>query len=137
MVYRAESFEGLRVLPQECADWPEIPLDMVVLDHPELMAATGDEMIYFVNRDGRIGIFYAVCGRMVAGATAIPWPGCVGMWLQKGTQPRALLVPGVGHVREPVGEGDGLASALVVAEHPFPLTCENTPCMRRSMQHRR
>jgi glycerol-3-phosphate dehydrogenase len=44
----------------------------VVLDHPELVRATGDEMIYFVNRDGRICIFYAVDGRIVAGATDIP-----------------------------------------------------------------
>jgi glycerol-3-phosphate dehydrogenase len=44
----------------------------VVLDHPELVNATGDEMIYFVNRDGRICIFYAVQGRVIAGATDIP-----------------------------------------------------------------
>jgi len=44
----------------------------VVLDHPELVAATGDEMIYFVNRDGRICIFYAVDGKIIAGATDIP-----------------------------------------------------------------
>jgi glycerol-3-phosphate dehydrogenase len=44
----------------------------VVLDHPELVAATGDEMIYFVNRDGRICIFYAVGGKIIAGATDIP-----------------------------------------------------------------
>jgi glycerol-3-phosphate dehydrogenase len=44
----------------------------IVLDHPELVEAVGDEMIYFVNRDGRICIFYAVQGRIVAGATDIP-----------------------------------------------------------------
>jgi glycerol-3-phosphate dehydrogenase len=44
----------------------------IVLDHPELVAATGDEMIYFVNRDGRICIFYAAYGRIIAGATDIP-----------------------------------------------------------------
>ena len=44
----------------------------VVLDHPELVHATGDEMIYFVNRDGRICIFYAVEGKVIAGATDIP-----------------------------------------------------------------
>ncbi len=44
----------------------------VVLDHPELVAAAGDEMIYFVNRDGRICIFYAVDGKIIAGATDIP-----------------------------------------------------------------
>jgi glycerol-3-phosphate dehydrogenase len=43
-----------------------------VLDHPELVQATGDEMIYFVNRDGRICIFYAVQGKVIAGATDIP-----------------------------------------------------------------
>ncbi|MGB7762602.1 MAG: glycerol-3-phosphate dehydrogenase/oxidase [Bryobacteraceae bacterium] len=44
----------------------------IVLDHPELVRATGDEMIYFVNRDGRICIFYAVHGKVIAGATDIP-----------------------------------------------------------------
>jgi glycerol-3-phosphate dehydrogenase len=44
----------------------------VVLDHPELVQATGNEMIYFVNRDGRICIFYAVHGKIIAGATDIP-----------------------------------------------------------------
>ena len=44
----------------------------VVLDHPGLAAAVGDEMIYFVNRDGRICIFYVVDGKVIAGATDIP-----------------------------------------------------------------
>jgi glycerol-3-phosphate dehydrogenase len=44
----------------------------VVLDHPELVAATGDDMIYFVNRDGRICIFYVVDGKIIAGATDVP-----------------------------------------------------------------
>jgi len=44
----------------------------IVLDHPELAAATMDEMIYFVNRDGRICIFYVVDGKVIAGATDIP-----------------------------------------------------------------
>jgi glycerol-3-phosphate dehydrogenase len=44
----------------------------IVLDHPELVEATGDGMIYFVNRDGRICIFYAVHGKIIAGATDIP-----------------------------------------------------------------
>jgi glycerol-3-phosphate dehydrogenase len=44
----------------------------IVLDHPELVAATGDDMIYFVNRDGRICIFYVVDGKVIAGATDIP-----------------------------------------------------------------
>jgi glycerol-3-phosphate dehydrogenase len=34
--------------------------------------ATGDEMIYFVNLDGRICIFYAVGSKIIAGATDIP-----------------------------------------------------------------
>ena len=44
----------------------------IVLDHPALVEAIGDEMIYFVNRDGRICIFYAVQGRIIAGSTDIP-----------------------------------------------------------------
>jgi glycerol-3-phosphate dehydrogenase len=44
----------------------------IVLDHPELVRAVGEEMIYFVNRDGRICIFYAVQGRIVSGATDLP-----------------------------------------------------------------
>jgi glycerol-3-phosphate dehydrogenase len=44
----------------------------LVLDHPGLVEATGDGMIYFVNRDGRICIFYAVCGKIIAGATDLP-----------------------------------------------------------------
>jgi glycerol-3-phosphate dehydrogenase len=44
----------------------------VVLDHPELAKATGDDMIYFVNRDGRICIFYVVDGKVMAGATDVP-----------------------------------------------------------------
>jgi glycerol-3-phosphate dehydrogenase len=43
----------------------------IVLDHPELAAATGGDMIYFVNRDGRICIFYVVDGKVIAGATDI------------------------------------------------------------------
>ena len=44
----------------------------IVLDHPELVEAVGDEMVYFVNRDGRICIFYAANGKIIAGATDIP-----------------------------------------------------------------
>ena len=44
----------------------------IVLDHPELVRIIGDEMIYFVNRDGRTCIFYAVQGKIIAGATDIP-----------------------------------------------------------------
>jgi glycerol-3-phosphate dehydrogenase len=44
----------------------------IVLDHQELVKATGDDMIYFVNRDGRICIFYVVGNKIIAGATDIP-----------------------------------------------------------------
>jgi glycerol-3-phosphate dehydrogenase len=44
----------------------------IVLDHPELVAATGGDMIYFVNRDGRICLFYVIDGKVIAGATDIP-----------------------------------------------------------------
>jgi len=44
----------------------------VVLDHPELLAASGGGMIYFANSDGRICIFYSFFGRVIAGATDIP-----------------------------------------------------------------
>ena len=44
----------------------------IVLDHLALAQAMGDEMIYFVNRDGRICIFYVVLGRIIAGSTDIP-----------------------------------------------------------------
>ena len=44
----------------------------IILDHPELARAMGGEMIYFVNRDGRICIFYVVQGRIIAGSTDIP-----------------------------------------------------------------
>ncbi len=44
----------------------------VVLDHPELFEATKGEMIYFVNRDGRICLFYPFGDKVLAGATDIP-----------------------------------------------------------------
>jgi glycerol-3-phosphate dehydrogenase len=44
----------------------------IVLNHPELVAATMDDMIYFVNQDGRICIFYVVDGKVIAGSTDIP-----------------------------------------------------------------
>ena len=44
----------------------------IVLDHPELVKATGNDMIYFVNRDGRICLFYVIDGKVFAGATDIP-----------------------------------------------------------------
>jgi glycerol-3-phosphate dehydrogenase len=43
-----------------------------VLDHPELFEAARGEMIYFVNRDGRVCIFYPFGGKVIAGATDIP-----------------------------------------------------------------
>jgi len=44
----------------------------LVLHHPELLAATRGEMLYFANADGRICIFYPVYGKVVAGSTDIP-----------------------------------------------------------------
>ncbi|MGD0292873.1 MAG: glycerol-3-phosphate dehydrogenase/oxidase [Terracidiphilus sp.] len=44
----------------------------IVIDHPELVAATGGDMIYFVNRDGRICLFYVIDGKVLAGSTDIP-----------------------------------------------------------------
>jgi glycerol-3-phosphate dehydrogenase len=44
----------------------------VVLDHPELFQATRGEMIYFVNRDGRVCIFYPLGDKILAGTTDIP-----------------------------------------------------------------
>ncbi len=43
----------------------------LVLDHPELLAATRGEMLYFINSDGRICIFYQFYDRVIAGATDI------------------------------------------------------------------
>lgn len=44
----------------------------VVVDLPELLAATRGEMLYFANRDGRICIFYQFYDKVIAGATDIP-----------------------------------------------------------------
>ena len=44
----------------------------LVLDHPELLAATQGQMLYFANADGRICIFYPFYGRVIAGSTDIP-----------------------------------------------------------------
>lgn len=44
----------------------------LVLDHPELVAAAAGEMLYFVNRDGRILMLYPIDGRILAGTTDIP-----------------------------------------------------------------
>jgi glycerol-3-phosphate dehydrogenase len=44
----------------------------IVLDHPELLAATQGQMLYFANADGRICIFYPFYGKVIAGSTDIP-----------------------------------------------------------------
>jgi glycerol-3-phosphate dehydrogenase len=44
----------------------------VVLDHPELRAATQGQMLYFANADGRICIFYPFDGKVIAGSTDLP-----------------------------------------------------------------
>ena len=44
----------------------------IVLDHPELLAATRGQMLYFANADGRICIFYPFYGKVIAGSTDIP-----------------------------------------------------------------
>ena len=44
----------------------------LVLDHPELLAATQGQMLYFANADGRICIFYPYYGKVIAGSTDIP-----------------------------------------------------------------
>ena len=44
----------------------------LVLDHPELLATAAGEMLYFVNRDGRILMLYPIGGRVLAGTTDIP-----------------------------------------------------------------
>ena len=44
----------------------------LVLDHPELLAATRGQMLYFANADGRVCIFYPVYGNVIAGSTDIP-----------------------------------------------------------------
>ena len=44
----------------------------IVLEHPELLAATQGQMLYFDNADGRICIFYPFYGKVIAGSTDIP-----------------------------------------------------------------
>jgi len=44
----------------------------LVLEHPELLAATQGQMLYFANADGRICIFYPFYGKVIAGSTDIP-----------------------------------------------------------------
>ncbi|MCC7175239.1 MAG: glycerol-3-phosphate dehydrogenase/oxidase [Bryobacterales bacterium] len=43
----------------------------LVLDHAGLREAAGGDMIYFVNRDGRICMLYALNGKVLAGTTDI------------------------------------------------------------------
>ncbi len=44
----------------------------LVLDNPELHAATRGEMLYFINSDGRICIFYPFYDKVIAGSTDLP-----------------------------------------------------------------
>jgi glycerol-3-phosphate dehydrogenase len=44
----------------------------LVLEHPELLAATQGQMLYFANADGRICVFYPLYGKVIAGSTDIP-----------------------------------------------------------------
>jgi glycerol-3-phosphate dehydrogenase len=44
----------------------------IVLEHPELLAATQGQMLYFANADGRICVFYPFYGKVIAGSTDIP-----------------------------------------------------------------
>ncbi len=44
----------------------------LVLDHPELLEATQGEMLYFINQDGRICIFYPFYDKVIAGSTDLP-----------------------------------------------------------------
>ncbi|MEL5990351.1 glycerol-3-phosphate dehydrogenase/oxidase [Microbacterium phosphatis] len=43
----------------------------IVLDHPELLAATGGREIFFENSDGRIVLIYPLKGRVMVGTTDI------------------------------------------------------------------
>jgi glycerol-3-phosphate dehydrogenase len=44
----------------------------LVLEHPELLAATQGQMLYFDNVDGRICFSYPFYGKVIAGSTDIP-----------------------------------------------------------------
>lgn len=44
----------------------------LVLDHPELLAALNERMVYFEANDGRVCIVYPFMGRVLAGSTDIP-----------------------------------------------------------------
>ncbi|WP_426324207.1 glycerol-3-phosphate dehydrogenase/oxidase [Microbacterium sp. E-13] len=43
----------------------------IVLDHPELLAATGGRELFFENEDGRIVLIYPLKGRVLVGTTDI------------------------------------------------------------------
>ncbi|MBZ0293799.1 MAG: glycerol-3-phosphate dehydrogenase/oxidase [Anaerolineae bacterium] len=43
----------------------------LIIDHPDLLAAVGDEMLYFENADGRICIMFALLGKVLVGSTDI------------------------------------------------------------------
>ena len=44
----------------------------LVMDHPELLAALKERMVYFEANDGRVCIVYPFMGRVLAGSTDIP-----------------------------------------------------------------
>jgi glycerol-3-phosphate dehydrogenase len=44
----------------------------LVIDHPELLAQTQGQMLYFENTDGRICIFYQYYDKVIAGSTDLP-----------------------------------------------------------------
>jgi glycerol-3-phosphate dehydrogenase len=44
----------------------------LIIDHPELLKATGNQMVYYENADGRICIMFPVGGKVLVGSTDIP-----------------------------------------------------------------
>lgn len=44
----------------------------LIIDHPELLRATGDQMVYYENADGRICIMFPIHGKVLVGSTDIP-----------------------------------------------------------------
>lgn len=45
----------------------------LVVDHPELLAATAGHQLFYENEDGRICIFFALHGKVLVGSTDIRW----------------------------------------------------------------
>jgi glycerol-3-phosphate dehydrogenase len=43
----------------------------LIVDHPELLAATGGQQLFFENEDGRICIFFPLHGKVLVGSTDI------------------------------------------------------------------